>query len=279
MVFSPSDLSFIPTFSSGAPTFTTLHPSMSTVVSATPNIPVSGVPITLQNWSFPPKLVKKILNLEFVDMLELIPDSWSSYEEEPQYCHHLRPSQRRRPVNNILFWVEYYAAMAAILASKYPHKTMELMIYLRTIMKVHRSCVGDGWITYDIAYRRKAAASKSLDWSQVDFTLYNETFTGRVKSVVRCGYCSSESHSSQECSYALGGSTVNQNRTLRNSRLSILLCGHFNSSSGNQCRYRPCKFAHFCAKCHGPHPQSECHQRDPPLLKLPRQNGPRGKFN
>ena len=80
---------------------------------------------------------------------------------------------------------------------------------LHTIMKAHRSFVGDGWITYDIAYRRKAAASKSLDWSQVDFTLYNETFTSRAKSVVRCGNCSSESQLSQECSYALGGSTVN----------------------------------------------------------------------
>ena len=58
-------------------------------------------------------------------------------------------------------------------------------MYLCTIMKVHRSFVGDGWITYNIAYRRKAASSKNLDWSQVDFTLYNKTFTGRPKSVVR----------------------------------------------------------------------------------------------
>ena len=122
--------------------------------------------------------------------------------------------------------------MAAILASKYPHKTMELMMYLCTIMKAHRSFVGDGWITYDMAYWRKATVSKSLDWSQADFTLYNETFTGRVKSIVRCGYCLSESYSSQECGYAPGDSTVNQNRTPRYNRPSISFCGHFNSSNG-----------------------------------------------
>ena len=138
-------------------------------------------------------------------MSELVPDSWSSFDEETQCCHHLRPSQRRRPVTNILLWVECYAAMVAILASEYPHKTTDFMTYLRTIMKAPRSFIGDGWITYDMAYRRKAVATKSLDWSQVDFTLYNETFSGRAKSVVRCYYCSSDLHSSHDCIYAPEG--------------------------------------------------------------------------
>ena len=141
-------------------------------------------------------------------MSELVPDSWSSFET--QCCLHLRPSQRRRPVTNVLLWVECYAAMVAFLASKYPHKTTDFMTYLCTIMKPHCSFIGDRWITYDMAYRRKAATTKSLDWSQVDFTLYNETFIGRAKSVVRCYHCSSDRHSSQDCIYAPEGPLVPQ---------------------------------------------------------------------
>ena len=96
--------------------------------------------------------------------------------------------------------------MVAILASKYLQKTVEVMMYLCTIIKVHWSFVGDEWITYDSAYHRKAAATKSLDWSQVDLTLYNETFTSRIKSVIRCFHCLSDLHSSQECPYIPGGS-------------------------------------------------------------------------
>ncbi len=53
---------------------------------------------------------------------------------------------------------------------------------------------------YDTCYRRKAAAAKSLDWAQVDFTLYNETFTGRAKAIInRFKICSSEHHTSGDC--------------------------------------------------------------------------------
>ena len=56
---------------------------MSVVILATLIIPVNGAPITPQDWSSPTyQTGQKDLDLEFVDTLELIPDSWSSYEEE-----------------------------------------------------------------------------------------------------------------------------------------------------------------------------------------------------
>ena len=87
------------------------------------------------------------------------------------------------PISNILVWVECYSYMVAILASRYPDKTAQLMAYQRTIVHAHRSFVGNGWAIYDTCYRRKAAATKSLDWGQIDFTLYNETFAGRAKAI------------------------------------------------------------------------------------------------
>ena len=158
--------------------------------------------------------------------------------------------------------------MVAILAQNYPHRMMYSVMYLCTITydEGYRSFLGDRWITYDIVYCRKAAVTESLDWNQVVFMLYNETFTGRAKSVARCCHCSSDLRSSQKCFYIPGGSmpTVNQSKTLRNSRLSVLLCGHFSADSA------PASL-HFCAECHSPHPQSKCHQRDLPLLNLSRK--------
>ena len=64
----------------------------------------------------------------------------------------------------------------------------------KTIIKASKSFVGEGWVKYDTCYRRKAAAMKSMKWSEVDFNLYNETFTGRARTVPRCKHCSSEDH-------------------------------------------------------------------------------------
>ena len=101
---------------------------------------------------------------------------------------------------DILLWVECYSSLIAVLATKYPTNTPEFMAYLKTIVHASKSFLGDGWVTYDSCYRRKAAVTKSLNWSQVNFTLYNETFAGRAKIMPRCKFCNSELHHSADCS-------------------------------------------------------------------------------
>ena len=49
------------------------------------------------------KLVKKILDLEFIEMTELVPDSWRAEEGDYQCCSsHNHRTPRRGPVTNIL---------------------------------------------------------------------------------------------------------------------------------------------------------------------------------
>lgn len=189
----------LPTFS------TTTSTSLATSTSTTTSLPLptmspaSGLIATPQSWPLPPKLVRRIISLEYVDMGELVPDGWQFQEEDQEkYCHQAK-RPRRGPVTDILLWVECFSSMAAILATSYPPKISELMAYQKTIVRAHRSFSGEGWVTYDTCFRRKAAAMKSLDWGAVDFTLYNETFTGRAKSIPRCKFCMSEHHSSTEC--------------------------------------------------------------------------------
>ena len=123
--------------------------------------------------SVPPKLVKKILAKDYVDMWELLPETWQ-LESEGTCCHAKRP--RRSLVTDISLWTECYATMAAILASAFPAKAPHLFTYLRTITKASRTFEGSAWASYDMAFRRQAANRGSLDWGYVDPALYNEAF-------------------------------------------------------------------------------------------------------
>ena len=132
----------------------------------------------------PPKLVKRILNLEFVDMSELIPGSWKLTEDTSSCCQHTH-APRRGLVTDILLWIECYSTMVAVLASRFPVKVPQLMTYQKTIVKAHRTYAGHAWVTYDLAYRRRAANLKSLNWGVIDFNLYTETFACRGKAIPR----------------------------------------------------------------------------------------------
>ena len=146
--------------------------------------------------SVPPKLVKRIVEKEFVDIWELLPESWQ-LESEGTCCHSKR--LRRSLVTDIGLWTQCYATMAAILSSAYPEKAPHLFAYLRTVIKASRTFEGSAWASYDVAYRLQAANRGSLDWGVVDPALYNEAFAGRAKVVPRCRYCLADTHGSQEC--------------------------------------------------------------------------------
>jgi len=58
----------------------------------------------------PLKLVRKNLNLEFIEMTELVPDVWRAEELDYQCCSSSQSNciPRRGPVTNILLWLERY---------------------------------------------------------------------------------------------------------------------------------------------------------------------------
>ena len=99
----------------------------------------------------PPKLVKHILNLELVDISELVPGSWKIMEEVSSCCQHTR-APCRGSVTDILLWIERYSTLVTVLAFHFPTRVPQLMAIQKTIVKAHRTYVGQDWVTYDIAY-------------------------------------------------------------------------------------------------------------------------------
>ena len=211
----------------------------------------------------PPKLIKRIMDLEYIDMRELLPDFWGTTEENTPCCSHNRCNSRKRPITDILMWLECYSSLVSVLATQHPQYMGHFMAYQRTIIRAHRSFVGEGWITYDSSYRRKAANTKSLEWGKVDFTLYNETFTGRARALPHHTPYSSDQHSSAAPADVFNPTDMHRGgppyKTPQARDHPRSVCGLFNSHRGNQCTYAPyCKFPQLCATCSGRHPQSRC---------------------
>ena len=152
----------------------------------------------------PEKIRARILQLEYVEMNELLPESWQFENLATQCCpHHLQArTTRKRAITDIALWTECYAALVAILSTRYPQYTPEFMGYQRVIVRAARNFEGAAWVTYDMCYRRKAARCKDLHWSRIDSALYHDAFTGRTRSVPRCTFCLSPHHSSQQCLFA-----------------------------------------------------------------------------
>ena len=89
--------------------------------------------------------------------------------------------------------------MAALLATRFPHKAPELFAYMATIVRAERNYEPGRWVAYDQQFRREALAKKSLDWSVPDSRLYSEAFTGRARSIPRCEVCLQDDHQASHC--------------------------------------------------------------------------------
>lgn len=107
--------------------------------------------------SIPKKLADKILTLEFVDMADL-PEQWRIEENRDGGCCSLQKVNKKRLLTDILLWLECYSTMVAVLASGYPDKAAHFMAYQQTIIHASKNFPGAAWASYDLCFRRKAAA-------------------------------------------------------------------------------------------------------------------------
>ncbi len=203
----------------------------------------------------------------------MVQGNWSTQDDDEQKCCHRRP--QHKGCNRHLGMGEMFFIHGHCTIYKAPRQDPQFMAYQRTIVKVHRSFAGDGWLIYDTYFRRKAALTKSLEWGQVDFSLYNEIFTGRARPVRHCTSCSSEHHLEMECPKSPQSQSVPDSRRVKpRQTASTHLCQLFNAKYGNKCHYSPCRFSHRCMECRGNHPVAQCSRSRPPA-KMSRPSSPR----
>ena len=99
--------------------------------------------------SMPMKVVKRILDMEFVEMSEI------SIDDDTTQTPGRPPAPARLPVTEISQWVERYSLMAAVLTTRFQAKAPELLAYQATIVRAERNYEGKRWVSYDRQFRRE----------------------------------------------------------------------------------------------------------------------------
>ncbi len=215
---------------------------------ASPGLAVSGVlgPV-------PGYLVNIIRKNLFVDFTMLRPcnlDKLPAVEPVgPQLTKLLKCDKTSdlKPVESFLDWAEAWGVYAGVVSKHFPAKLSDLIGYFLLIAKTSRDTSCKGWLTYDRAFRKKAAEDPSLSWSAVDLSLY-------ITSVLK-----PESMDRRQFRSAKRGDFEDPK-----------VCLKFNYS---QCLFNPCRFQHICLYCKGQHTAFDCSQKQ----KDQSESGPKSK--
>ena len=225
--------------------------------------------------TLPPKVVKKIMALEFVEMAELRADIWPD-DSTPADSGSISRRPSKPPITNIRSWLECYARMAAVLTTRFPEKAAELWAYQTTILHTAHAYEGANWVAYDRLYRREMLANKDLNWSMPNPRLYSQAFTGRAKRHPQCPHCLSEDHGAPTCPHNPNPPIMGWFQGSPPTHLGAVpaqlppgpsplakpvaqeVCRNFNSG---RCRFTRCRYLHICSDCSGTHAVLVCPSR------------------
>ena len=90
----------------------------------------------------PPKLVKKIQALEFVEMRELLPDNMAladRLEALPQRIGQPTRNPEQREIGLLYTWTACFATYIAVVSQAHPGRVVDMLAYMRLIIKeAHR---------------------------------------------------------------------------------------------------------------------------------------------
>ena len=145
---------------------------------------------------------------------------------------------RKKPINNIITWVQCLARYTAAMASKFPDCTPGFMSHMLTVLKAYVEVEDPAWRLYDEAYREKMASTGVRLWPGMDVLVYQEVCGGRPRKSV--GWPQVDGKQARP--------SVGTKRPA--------VCWQFNEGA---CSYgRTCRFPHVCEVCRGSHPKWQC---------------------
>lgn len=192
----------------GAPTFLMANPASRahcTIDSEDGSVPIPSTPqlvvgsTSTLSLTIPVKLSCRILELEYAEMTELIPEIRGLEPDTASLCCHQGCRQTHRGlVIYILLWIECYSSLAAVLAPTFSQHIGDVMAYQKNF-EASKNFEGTALVIYECCYRRRAATMKSLEWAKIDSALYNKAFTGWAQIILLCQFCLSENHMETKC--------------------------------------------------------------------------------
>ena len=134
------------------------------------------------------------------NVADLRPESWLMASDTDNAINSLASLFRRRkqPVTDTAVWVQCYSSLVSVLVELYPQFIKHFMAYLYTIAMGAKRMRTLSWVAYDAAYRRKAAATKSLFWGTVDQYLHTVWFANQAMPPACITFFSTD-HATDHC--------------------------------------------------------------------------------
>jgi hypothetical protein len=199
-----------------------------------------------------------------VDMGELLPEFWAPpRDDDSGDGKRAQKSRKSRKVAEIFTWLQCFGACVAVRATPAPHMIPELMAYQVTIVRVSQDYLGLAWVRYDAAFRRQAALTGNVKWSEVNSTLTPcASRAWRHASMKRCELCLATTDTEKE--FAQGGDSDQEMgdrlKALETAVLAIAKdgreqpihhkpnnepCRKYNSTG---CTYPRCRYSAVCVR-------------------------------
>ena len=207
-------------------------------------------------------MVQKILKGYYVDMAELLPEKLS-HVQEPQSS---QSSDSKKPkckqVGDILQWVECFNAYTGVVLAQNPSRASDLLSYSSLIVHAARKYRGEGWVQYDVNFRRRAAAFPLTRWAEINPTLWQLAFSNATPQA-HCELCFSLDHATDKCDDYETSSDSTQGKGKQREKSPAKdssskkrpICLRWNQS---QCHSTYCNYQYICLECHQPHKAKDC---------------------
>lgn len=198
--------------------------------------------------SLPKRIHERMVKWEFMDMQDfrLRSSPQTIQEGETQTLVALPGFElaqpRRKPIDNIITWVQCFGRYTAAMAQHFPECTPGFMSHMLTVLKAHNEAEFPGWREYDHAFRDKMASTGVRDWTKTDVHLYQEHCSSRPKQR------NVQQLPQKTRKVEFGGKQSASGRPK-------WVCWDYNESG---CTRQHCKFPHKCLDCGYSHPKRFC---------------------
>ena len=121
----------------------------------------------------------------------------STVEDDPP-----KPKHRcSRQISDIFTWLQCFGVCVSICGVQSPEVIPELVVYMTTIIRVHREHSGSEWRNYDTLFRKLAALRRDTKCSVINPTIYAKYFMAATRNPPSCELCLAFSHEMKDCNH------------------------------------------------------------------------------
>lgn len=218
------------------------------------------------------KLQKSALLGEFVNLSDFLPhnDIYHVEQSDPDSDSGRKAQKHRKPIDNFDLWLTAWNNYEALLVAHKPEMYSRALTHRQLIQKCNNKYMWQAVYTYDMRFRAKLAATRSLEFNTIDTDLFVTILdsTAVKQNVQRCYRCKSYDHTVHECPFPPEYPVAKETKAPKakwnqKSTSSIEKWFHngqeiCNNWQQGRCTFPSCKRAHVCKGCRGDEPFYKC---------------------